>query len=86
MFTEGEDQNPGQNPVAVLGYKTWVEQFGSNPSLAGTQMVVSSQLFTIIGIAPDKFRGMTTVGAPDQLWIPSSMLEVVQRGLTLAAG
>lgn len=79
-FSADEDQNGGQIPVAVLGYKTWVEQLGADPGVVGKEIVLRSQLFTVVGIAPEKFRGMTTVGPPDQLWIPAGMLEVVARG------
>ncbi len=78
-FTASHDENAGRNPVAVLGYKTWTEQLGADPGVIGSPIVLRSQLFTVIGIAPENFRGMTTVGPPDQLWIPAGMLEVVER-------
>jgi predicted permease len=77
-FLPDEGRTLGQNPAAILGYKTWVEQLGAAPDIIGKQIVLRSQLFTVVGIAPEKFRGMSTVGNPDQVWITSTMLPIMQ--------
>jgi predicted permease len=77
-FLPDEGRTQGQNPAAILSHKTWVEQLGAAPDVIGRQIVLRSQLFTVVGIAPEKFRGMSTVGNPDQVWITSTMLPIVR--------
>jgi predicted permease len=81
-FASGEDQVPGADPVAVIGYRYWKEQFGGNPDAVGSSIEFNGVPFTIIGIMPPKFFGVS-VGDDRDIWIPLMMQAQVMDGKSL---
>jgi putative ABC transport system permease protein len=69
FFQTGEDSLPTGSPVAVLGYAFWQSEFGGKADAVGKQLRVGHTLYTIVGIAPERFTGMTDQGVP-ALYIP----------------
>jgi predicted permease len=63
FYIEGDDF-----PV-VLGYALWSSRFGSDPGVIGTTIRLDSRPFTVIGVAPPDFIGLT-VGIRSDLWAP----------------
>ncbi len=65
FFGEEEDRTPGGSPVVVLGYGFWQSEYGGNPSVIGKQLLVGPRSYTVIGVAPRGFNGMSArrVGA-----------------------
>jgi predicted permease len=62
------DERPDAAPVVVLSERTWTSRFGADPSLVGGVIRVNGQPFTVAGIAPASFGG---VSARDvAAWIP----------------
>jgi predicted permease len=59
--------------VAVIGYELWKERFGGDPAVAGKTLHIDGKLFTIIGVTPKWFTGMT-VGYPPEITIPAGAL------------
>ena len=49
------DSAPGAPPVAVLGYKFWIRQFGGDPSVLGRSMRLNDTVRTVIGVMPPRF-------------------------------
>jgi putative ABC transport system permease protein len=49
------DSAPGAPPVAVLGYKFWMKQFGGDPSVLGRSMRLNDTVRTVIGVMPPRF-------------------------------
>ena len=68
-ITPSDDQ-PNSPPVAMLSYRTWQQQYGSDPSIVGSTFIVSGHPVTIIGITPPGFFGETLRANPPDLWIP----------------
>ncbi len=64
------DDTPSSAPVAMLSYRTWQQQYGSDPSLVGSTMILDGHPFTVVGITPPGFFGETLRGRPPELWIP----------------
>ncbi|MPY90086.1 MAG: FtsX-like permease family protein, partial [Luteitalea sp.] len=68
-----EEDRPGQNQVAILGYGLWQRQFGSDPGLVGKTILIDEQPHMVVGIMPPGFgfpadiRGMPE---PPDIWIP----------------
>jgi len=56
-------------PVAVLGHSFWRRHFRADPSVVGRTIRIESQPFTIVGVAPAGFTGLSIVTEPD-LTIP----------------
>src|SRR5215467_15067480 len=59
------DYEPGAPPVFVLRYKTWVKDFGADPSILNKTFILNDQPRTLVGIMPLRFGW----GDAD-LWIP----------------
>jgi putative ABC transport system permease protein len=59
------DYEPGASPVFVLRYKTWLTNFGGDPSILGRSYVLNGVSRTLVGIMPPRFAW----GDAD-LWIP----------------
>ena len=57
MFLPEEDETPGSHPVVVLSHDFWSRRFGADPSIVGSPITLNAQPFTVIGIAPEGFRG-----------------------------
>jgi predicted permease len=76
FFTSEEDRTPGAHPVVVMTYGAWQRRFGGRADVIGGTIRLNNHLFTVIGLAPDGFKGLDAVFGPD-VWIPSMMAEQV---------
>jgi predicted permease len=65
-------QTEGEAPVAVVSYGIWQRVFGSDPEIAGKNILLNGQRFTVVGVAARDFAG-TTVGSPTDVWLPLTM-------------
>jgi putative ABC transport system permease protein len=66
-FSADETRAPGSAPLAVLGYGFWMRRFGGDPSLLGRTVGLNGVPYTIVGVLPPGFRGLT--GQAD-VWVP----------------
>jgi putative ABC transport system permease protein len=66
FFTPSEEE-PGHD-VVVLSHGLWKSQFGGDASLVGRTVRLNGVPFTVIGIAPDGYRGVQFGVYPD-LWV-----------------
>lgn len=57
-FRPDEDQVRGRDAVVVLGYDFWKEEFGGDPHVLDRHIRLNNVDFTVIGVAPETFRGM----------------------------
>jgi predicted permease len=74
-----EDRVPDRHPVAVLSHDFWRAQFGEDRQVLGTVVRINGTDFTVIGVAPEGFRGTMTGLLANQIWIPTSMFRVGYR-------
>ncbi|HEX8144507.1 MAG TPA: ABC transporter permease [Pyrinomonadaceae bacterium] len=79
-FLPEEDTTPGAHPVIVISHGLWQRQFGGDPSIIGKTISLNNQGFTVIGIAPENFRGTFAIGAAD-FWVPMAMHNQVLTGV-----
>jgi len=73
----GDPDGVGVNPVVVLSGALWRSHYGANASIIGTQIHVNGQPVTVIGVAPDRFRGTDLTNVPD-IWMPISMVPLLK--------
>ncbi|MEK6301933.1 MAG: ABC transporter permease [Acidobacteriota bacterium] len=73
-FTAEEGRVPGAEPVVVLSFVYWQKRFGGQESAIGRTVKLNSIPFTIIGVAPQSFKGTESVLALD-LYVPLGMQE-----------
>ncbi|MBZ5679131.1 MAG: ABC transporter permease [Acidobacteriia bacterium] len=72
LIQPSEGNVAGTDPVIVLSYSFWKTHFDSDPSVVGTQASVSGKPVTIIGVAPEGFRGVSSL-IDSQGYLPLSM-------------
>jgi hypothetical protein len=58
-FSPEEDRAPGETPVALLGHGFWQKQYGGDPNVLGKSIRLDGLRYTVIGIVPPSFNGMT---------------------------
>ena len=69
-FHESEDAVPDRDFVAVLSDGLWRRRFGGDPSIVNRTIQLSGQAYTVVGIMPPGFTGLTDNA---QLWVPFSL-------------
>jgi predicted permease len=62
------DDTEAATPAVVLEYTYWQKQFNSDPKVVGSDLLLNSVPFTIVGIAPPEFFGLSPGSRPN-LWI-----------------
>ncbi|HSP44572.1 MAG TPA: ABC transporter permease, partial [Chthoniobacterales bacterium] len=68
-FYNTEECKPNANlPVIVASYGFW-KRMGSRADFVGNELQVNGQRYTVIGITPDGFSGVSALIAPD-IWVP----------------
>ncbi|HLW87348.1 MAG TPA: ABC transporter permease [Terriglobales bacterium] len=65
-----QDDHKGAAPVAVMNYRTWVQKYGQDPSIAGAAFSFNGKSFTVVGIAPPGFFGDRLETNPPAFWFP----------------
>ena len=68
-FYNAEECRPNANiQVAVASHSFW-KRMGGKPEFVGSTLFVNAQPFTVIGVAPEGFSGISALLAPD-VWLP----------------
>jgi putative ABC transport system permease protein len=62
-----DDAKAGAAPVFVMGYRTWIGEFGADPGLVGKKFLLNGELRTFVGVMPPRFQAF---GAMQQIWAP----------------
>ncbi|HSF16271.1 MAG TPA: ABC transporter permease [Vicinamibacteria bacterium] len=74
FFLSEEDETPGSHPVVVLGHGLWSRRFGSDPAVLGSIIRLNGRPFTVVGVGPDGYKGVSVIFGPD-VWVPAMMQE-----------
>lgn len=72
-----EENEPGNENVALLSYGLWERKFAGDPGVLGKSIGVQARSYTVVGVMPQWFR------YPDSgvdLWLPLSMNPKSPRG------
>jgi predicted permease len=76
-FTPDEDLSA--SPVTVISHRLWQKKFNADPSAIGKEIRLNGQSFTIVGVAPEGFKGTRVFDSP-QLWIPVASFSRIATG------
>ncbi len=76
-FLPEEDRTPGSHPVAVISYGLWQRRFAADPGVAGKVVKINGRDYTVVGVAPESFKGTKFALALD-IWIPIMMHDQIQ--------
>ena len=72
-FRPEEGQAPGAHAVAVISYPFWQRSFGGEREAVGSLLKLNGHLFTVVGVAPEQFRGVSPVEPAPDVWVPLMM-------------
>jgi predicted permease len=68
FYLESEDFDGNTNPPCVISHHFWQGELGGAPDAIGRRLRIGAQTYTVVGIAPEGFNGLT-LGAVD-VWLP----------------
>jgi predicted permease len=69
-FIVPADDEPGSAAsVAVVSYDFWQRALGRSPSAVGQSVTINEEPFTVIGVAPKRFTGIS-IGSSLEVWVP----------------
>ena len=74
-FLPEEDRTPDAAPVAVISHTLWQSRFGGIEPIVGRSITVNGKPFTIVGIMPPGFRGLSFDA---EVWIPMMMVSAIR--------
>jgi predicted permease len=77
-FRDDEDVVPGRDAVAVLGPDFWKNEFGKAASVVGRTIRLNGRDFTVVGVAPESFSGLSVFDRPD-VYVPLAMMPAFSR-------
>jgi predicted permease len=80
-----DDEQPGRPAVAVISYDFWKRKFALDPAVTGKTIELKGIPFTIVGVAPARFRGIE-LGDSTDIWIPLAFWEQLRLNDHLTLG
>ena len=66
-FSAAEDLVAAPVLVTILSDGLWKRRFSGNPDVVGTRVTLNARAYTIVGVMPPGFKGLTDVA---ELWVP----------------
>src|SRR5205823_1975066 len=69
-FRSDEDAVPQKVAVAVMSDGLWQRRFGGDPESVGRQFRFGARSFTVVGVMPPRFKGLTDQA---EAWMPFVM-------------
>jgi len=79
LFEPDDDRAQNRSPVLVLSHRFWQRRFGGDPSIVGETLSLNGTPFTVVGIAPPEFGGIS-VGIREDFWVPLGMANSFSKG------
>jgi predicted permease len=70
----GRDVEPAGAPAVVIAHSLWQRDFASAPEAIGATVRINGHPFTVVGVAPQDFRGVD-LGLSPQFWVPISAID-----------
>ena len=64
-----DDGKKGAVPVVVLSENLWRSQFGADPKVLGTSIILDKRPFTVVGVMPANFRTPIFPSGSREIWI-----------------
>jgi putative ABC transport system permease protein len=74
-FLPEEDRTPDTHRVALVGYGLWQRRFAGGKALVGQTIQLSDGNYTVVGIMPEGFRGVSDEA---EIWLPMMMVSSIR--------
>ena len=72
-----EDDRPGAQRAVALSHRTWLREYGGDPSIVGRTLHLRGQAYTIVGVIAETYHGMVPMLQPE-MWLPLAWVEEVE--------
>src|SRR5688572_22066354 len=72
LLVSGETDE--QQPLVVLGHEMWRDRYGADPAAVGRTIRINDGAFTIVGVAPEGFKGSQRIFGGVDAWVPLETL------------
>jgi predicted permease len=82
FFHRSDEHGENSSPYIVLSYAYWLSHFDGDRAAVGRTIPLNKHPYTILGVAPQEFRGTELLFAPD-FWVPMIDQEHVDGWSTL---
>jgi predicted permease len=69
VFT-ADDEKPGNELKAVIGYALWQRRFGGDPAIVGRTVRLDGERYDIVGVMPREFAFAPFWATGAQIWAP----------------
>lgn len=79
LLHPGQGESKGASPTVVLAHRYWQRRFGGNPDVIGRSITLNGRAFTVIGVAPASFSGLSWAMAVSA-WVPSGAAPLLMEG------
>ena len=73
-----DDDRPGSTPVVVISSGLWFDLFGEDPQVIGRSLRIGGRSYTVVGVAPEGFGGLTPPILTPGFWMPMTWVDDVQ--------
>jgi len=67
-----EDDVAGAPAVVVISHNVWARMFASDADIVGRQVHIDEWAFTVVGVMPERFAGLSNPWRPSSYWISPS--------------
>ena len=73
-----DDDRPGAALAVVISSALWTAAYDRDPQVVGRALRIGGRPYTIVGVAPEPFSGMTAPILAAAFWMPISRIDDVQ--------
>ena len=73
-----DDDRPGAAPVVMISSALWTAAYDRDPHAVGRALRIGGRPYTIVGVAPEPFTGMTAPILTAAFWMPINRIDDVQ--------
>ncbi|MCZ6917921.1 MAG: ABC transporter permease [Gemmatimonadetes bacterium] len=82
-FRSDEDQVAGLHAVVIISDGLRERLFGDRSDVIGVTLPLNGSAFTVVGVVPPEYHGVSAIDNPADAWIPIMALPLVQPGTVL---
>ena len=79
LLQPADDVEPGAHAVVVLSHALWTRRYGADRSIVGSMIQIGAQPYEVVGVTPEDFAGIRSIGLQPGLFVPT-MMRTVNRG------
>ncbi len=72
-LNRADESAPGREPVVVASYRFWRDNLAGDPAAVGQTIGINGTPFTLVGVMPEAFHGVSITDQTPDFWAPLTM-------------